>query len=1226
MTPMAANAAGPVWAWGENTFGQLGSGTTTNSDVPVAVSSLTGAIAVAGGEDHSLALESGGTVWAWGDNGYGQLGNNSTTDSSLPVQVEDPTGTSYLTRITAIAAGYNHSLALKSDGTVWAWGLNTYGQLGNNSTINSHIPVQVAGLTEITVIAGGGDHSLALRSDGTVWAWGDNGYGQLGNNNSVNSSVPVQVKDSTAESYLSGVVSVSGGEYHSLAVKDDGTVWAWGDGYYGQLGNGGTADREVPVQVSDLTGITAAAGGGDHSLALRNDGTVWAWGFNAYGQLSGTGESSLVPREVLDSAGTSYLTGITAIAAGYNHSLAVTTGGTVLAWGYNEYGQLGNGATSSLNDYPVQVSGLAGVAEVSGGSWHSLAVTGAIVPSVTLTSSLDPANQGQPITFTAAVFAAATATPTGTVTFLDGTTALGLETLVNGTAAFSTSSLSGGSHSITASYSGDANFAAATSAIVTELVYAGVGRSGALFAWGLNQAGQLGDNSTVNSTVPVSVIGLTGVTGVSGGLSHSLAVRADGTAWAWGLNVDGELGNNSTTSSSVPVPVSNLTGVTQVSGGGWHSLALTSGGTVWAWGDNQYGQLGNNSETNSSVPVQVKDATAASYLTGVVGIAAGNFHSLALLSDGTVWGWGNNIYGQLGNDTDLNSELVPVQVSGLTSVIAVAAGYYHSLALEADGTVWAWGDNSDGQLGSDSTAESSVPVQVSGLAGIIAIAGGAYHNLALRNDGTVWAWGNNTYGQLGYSVFSARVSVPVQVQDPTGTTYLSRVLAIAAGYYHSLALKSDGTVWTWGDNTYGELGNNSLSTSALPVQVSGLAGVISLGAGYDHSMAVVSVLAPSIALTSSPNPATPGQTITFTATVSPVAPATGTPTGTVFFLDGTTTLAIRTLVNGAATFSTAALSNGAHTITAFYSGNSMFGSAQATLTQVVGVAWLPRDVSVGADDLSRVLWANPDGRAVLWSLDRTTGNYTQGPIFGPYDGGAWHATRIACGKDGISHVLWTNPDGRLSLWWLNADNTFQNNVIYGPFAGWVATDIAVGSDNFARILWTNSNDGRAVVWSVNASGAASNNTSFYGPYPGYTAVALACGSDGLTRLIWANPLGIASYWIMNSENQEQSFTIFGPYTDWIPTDIDVGSDNLARVLWTNTVDGRAIVWSVDSSGNATDNTNFYGPYPGYTAQHVACGSDGYTRLMWLSAGDMLSFWHMSADNLMLTFNIYGPYF
>jgi WD40 repeat protein len=139
-------------------------------------------------------------------------------------------------------------------------------------------------------------------------------------------------------------------------------------------------------------------------------------------------------------------------------------------------------------------------------------------------------------------------------------------------------------------------------------------------------------------------------------------------------------------------------------------------------------------------------------------------------------------------------------------------------------------------------------------------------------------------------------------------------------------------------------------------------------------------------------------------------------------------------------------------------------------------------------------------------------------------------------------------------------------------------------------------------------------------------VALACGSDGLTRLVWANPLGIASLWIMDAQNVYQSFTIFGPYTGWIPTDMDVGSDNLARLLWTSTVDGRAIVWSVDSSGNPSDNTNFYGPYAGYAAQRVACGSDGYTRLTWLRGDGVLSFSHMSADNTMLTFNIYGPYF
>jgi hypothetical protein len=359
-------------------------------------------------------------------------------------------------------------------------------------------------------------------------------------------------------------------------------------------------------------------------------------------------------------------------------------------------------------------------------------------------------------------------------------------------------------------------------------------------------------------------------------------------------------------------------------------------------------------------------------------------------------------------------------------------------------------------------------------------------------------------------------------------------------------------------------------------------------------------------------------------TVSAVA--TGTPTGTVTFLDGTTTLGTQPLVNGAAAFSTSTLSGGSHNITAAYSGAIDFTGATSTaLTQIVQSAWLPADVSVGADDLARVLWTNPNGQAVVWSLDRTSGNYTAGPDFGPYDGGVWQATRIACGKDGVSHVLWNKSDGTLSLWWLNSDNTFQTNMIYGPFAGWAATDIAIGSDNLTRILWTNVNDGRAIVWSVDANGVASNNTNFYGPYPGYTAGALACGSDGLTRLIWANPLGIASYWIMTANNQMQSYTLFGPYTDWIPTDIDVDSDDLARVLWTNTVDGRAIVWSVDASGNPTNNQNFYGPFNGYTAQRVACGSDGFTRLTWLSGDGTLSFWHMAPDNIMLTFNIYGPY-
>jgi Regulator of chromosome condensation (RCC1) repeat len=250
---------GTVWAWGGNNYGQLGDNSTTQRNVPVQVSGLSGvtAIAVGSAAFHSLALKSDGTVWAWGSNATGQIGNNSLTDSHVPVQV--------LSGVTAIAAGDSHSLAVKSGGTVWAWGYNGFGQLGNNSTTDSHVPVQVVGASGITAIAGGYGHSLALKSDATVWAWGMNGFGQLGNNSITESLVAVQV------SGLSGVTAIAGAHYHSLALKSGGTVWAWGYNSNGQLGDTTTTFRKVPVQVSGLSSVTAIAGGDAHSLALVPD-------------------------------------------------------------------------------------------------------------------------------------------------------------------------------------------------------------------------------------------------------------------------------------------------------------------------------------------------------------------------------------------------------------------------------------------------------------------------------------------------------------------------------------------------------------------------------------------------------------------------------------------------------------------------------------------------------------------------------------------------------------------------------------------------------------------------------------------------------------------------------------------------------------------------------------------------------------------------------------------
>jgi hypothetical protein len=246
-------------------------------------------------------LKNDGTVWAWGYNNYGQLGNGTYSNSNVPVQVSGLTG------VTAIAWGWWHSLALKNDGTVWAWGYNKQGQLGDGTKTDSNVPVQVSGLTGVTAIAGSWKHSLALKNDGTVWAWGYNGDGQLGNGTNTNSNVPVQV------SGLAGITAIAGGYQHSLALKNDGTVWAWGYNGDGQLGNGTNTNSNVPVPVSGLTGITAIAGGGYHSLALKSDGAVWAWGENYSGQLGNGawGDNSNFPVQVLRHA-RSYQRAITA--------------------------------------------------------------------------------------------------------------------------------------------------------------------------------------------------------------------------------------------------------------------------------------------------------------------------------------------------------------------------------------------------------------------------------------------------------------------------------------------------------------------------------------------------------------------------------------------------------------------------------------------------------------------------------------------------------------------------------------------------------------------------------------------------------------------------------------------------------------------------------------------------------------------------------------------------
>jgi uncharacterized repeat protein (TIGR01451 family) len=345
---MAIRTDGTLWGWGENLSGQLGNGTRNSTPTPMQVSGLSNVVSVAGSNGFTLASLSDGTVWAWGFNGYGQLGDGTNTERLTPVQV------SGLTNVVAVSAGSFFGVALKSDGTVWAWG--AAGALGNNTTAGSNVPVQASGLTNVRAISARGDHTLALKTDGTVWSWGGNANGQLGDGTTAMRIAPVQVIN------LTGVIDISAGgstgsSDHSLAVRNDGTVWAWGDNFGMQLGLP-VADftpHPTPLQVNGITSAVAVAAGGKHSAALRSDGTVWAWGDNNRLQLAdATNCCRPTPKQV---AGVS---DVRAIAAGNSHNVVLLNDGSLRAWGINDYGQLGDGTTTHRAS-PVSVTGLASV-------------------------------------------------------------------------------------------------------------------------------------------------------------------------------------------------------------------------------------------------------------------------------------------------------------------------------------------------------------------------------------------------------------------------------------------------------------------------------------------------------------------------------------------------------------------------------------------------------------------------------------------------------------------------------------------------------------------------------------------------------------------------------------------------------------------------------------------------------------------------------------------------
>jgi alpha-tubulin suppressor-like RCC1 family protein len=695
----------------------------------------------------------------------------------------------------------------------------------------------------------------ATSTSGTTvtWSWGDGSPDTVGNtvqkvwNRPGSQTVTLSATGTSSKAAVTQSVVVAGepvsaGGYHTCALQGNGTVLCWGSNQYGQLGDGTTTTRTITAAVTGLTDAVAISTSLYNTCALKSGGSVVCWGWNTFGQLGdGTQIDKTTPVAV---AG---LTDAVAINSGFGHACALKANGTVVCWGNNGTGQLGDG-TQLNRTTTVAVTGLTDVASFTMGFGHTCAVktngtvacwgnnfNGQLGNGTTATSTVTVAVTGltDAVAVSASISSSCALKTNGSVVCWGGNTA---GQLGNGSL--------GGDKTTPVAVTGLTDAVALTSGEDTNGLShsCALRANGSVACWGGNFNGQVGDGSSGNNrTTTVAVTGLTDTVAISAGVGHTCALKASGAIACWGNAVAGQLGDGSigsipTNLVAVIAPSGStglLTNTLQVSSGYGHTCALKNDGKVFCWGYNLFGQLGNPAAAVGNqanpIPTAVIDLG-----TDTKQITAGTYHTCALKTDGKVLCWGNNQYGQLGNPAATvgnQANPTPTAVIDLgTDTKQISAGGYNTCALKNDGKVMCWGYNVEGQLGNPSVTVGSqanpTPTAVVDLGtGTQRITTGFYHTCALKNEGTLLCWGSNQYGQLG----NPAVAVGGQA-NPTPTAVIdlgTDTKQISAGGYNTCALKNDGKVLCWGYNLYGQLGNPTVTigSQANPTPTS----VIDLG-------------------------------------------------------------------------------------------------------------------------------------------------------------------------------------------------------------------------------------------------------------------------------------------------------------------------------------------------------------------------------------------------------------
>ncbi|XMB73072.1 InlB B-repeat-containing protein [Mycoplasmatota bacterium WC30] len=877
---------GRVFDWGHNGYGQLGDGTTVDKYSQIEITSQFNLqedemiINISAGTDYSAALTSFGRVFTWGNNEYGKLGDGTNTNRHTPTDITSNFDLSSEDKVISILLGDKNSSALTSKGKLFVWGCNGYGRLGDGTTVNRYIPVDITSnfnlSTGETIIQNslGNYHSAAITSAGRMFTWGYNDFGRLGDGTTTESYNPIDIGSSFILNDGEKFVQASLGLVNTSVLTNEGRVFSWGNNEYGKLGDGTNSDRYNPVDISsrfmlhDGETITEINLGETNSSAITSEGRLFVWGCNGYGRLGdGTTINRFNPTDINLHFNMQNGDIIVKNSLGNYHSSAITLEGRIFTWGYNDFGRLGDGTTDisynpkeiqiyypetiNVDVYSFQADINEYVSEVYGNSIDGWYIDMDLTIPYTLTAmpSKDLILYGE---YTLNEY-------TITYNLFGGENGINPSAYtINNSVIFNQPIKNG------YSFKGWYNNSEYIGEIISEIVEGSSGDIELYAKWEINQYTiKYGDTSEVyNHPYPIQLNPEETIISVNLGRYSSSAITSDGRLFVWGSNTYYNLGDGSKIDRFEPVDITskfylhNNEKIVYSESGYYNSAAITSEGRVFAWGVNFQYTLSNHWEV-----YYPKDITSYFNLEDgeiITQISIGFRLFGAITSKGRVLTWGDvnhtgSIFSVRYSQIDITSEF---NLNEEETIVKISNIGYYFTALTSEGRIFVWGKNRYGVFGENTTEYELSPIDITSQFDlnaeekIIGVFPGLYFCMALTDSGRVFTWGLNSYGQLGIGRLDEdNYYTPIDITLNFELQENETIINMASGSSHALALSSSGRVFTWGFNDYRQLGYaGSYDESSFwsPREVNSYLPILegetisSLESGGFHSLAITS--------------------------------------------------------------------------------------------------------------------------------------------------------------------------------------------------------------------------------------------------------------------------------------------------------------------------------------------------------------------------------------------------